>query len=168
MAVVECCRMHLDRKEFQRRYLLAAQAKFLGSACPVRAIRGYRQWCPSRQKLSTPRAHMDAVSEQLAIQAVRLGSILKSRALHSAMQDTCVASQPAAPGQLSQMFAGCALREPGDRNPAKNNARTDSLTVASSLGISAPPGSGGRPGGARDAEAGMRRPGPRGAGYGRT
>src|ERR1019366_4454759 len=90
-----------------------------------------RQRFPARQKLSTLWAHIAAVLEHCLRQSARLGSILKSRALHSATQDSCVALQPFAATQGSQLLAGCARARSGAKQAAKSSARTIALTAIS-------------------------------------
>jgi len=67
--------------------------------------------------------------EQVSMQWVRLGSMLKSRALHSDTQFSCSAPQPLPATQAAQLFAGCALEETGPAPTIKARAsvRMDEL-----------------------------------------
>jgi hypothetical protein len=62
------------------------------------------------------------MTEQCAAQSARLGSMLNSRALHSAVQDSRLSSHRAAVRQAAQLLADCAATRHGDMH-SKTSAR---------------------------------------------
>jgi hypothetical protein len=62
------------------------------------------------------------MTEQCAMQSTRLGSMLNSRALHSATQDSRLSSHLAAVKQAAQLLAGCAATRHGEMH-SKTSAR---------------------------------------------
>jgi hypothetical protein len=81
--------------------------------------------------------HRSAVFEQLVMQSERLGSTLKIRARHSAMHAARAGSQLAAPVQLAQLFAGCALTRHGAAKAINDRTRT-TVRNDSCISISVP------------------------------
>ena len=65
------------------------------------------------------------------MQPERLGSILKSRALHSATHASCVLSHPAAPTQAVQSLIGCAVNRHGNMHPTSVRVRSATFTTLS-------------------------------------
>ena len=80
--------------------------------------------------LRTSRSQVVAISEQTDVQAVRLGSILKIRARHSATQDSCFSRHPIAPPQLSQLSAVCAATIAGQKDAVRTSNKPDSFMFA--------------------------------------
>ena len=63
------------------------------------------------------------------MQSERLGSILKSRALHSATHASCVVLHPAAPTHAAQFLIGCAVNRHGDMHPTSVRVRSATFTT---------------------------------------
>jgi hypothetical protein len=71
-------------------------------------------------------------------QAARLGSTVKSRALHSATHASRFESHPAPRVHAAQPLAVCALTRVGDRHPINNKISTNGLNDASRTGLAIP------------------------------
>jgi hypothetical protein len=72
------------------------------------------------------------------MQSVRRGSMVNSRARHSATQLSRFVSQPAALTQAAQPLAGCAAAKPDDMHPASTTIRTrthQAISVAARQGF---------------------------------
>jgi hypothetical protein len=133
----------LDRPELMRLITIRIGINVsMATILSGRALVDYLHRFRARQTLSAIRAHLIALFEQSVVQSERLGSILKSRALHSATHASCVVSQRAAPTQAAQPPAGCAVTRHGDMHPANVRMRSATFTIPS--GGAGERGTGGR------------------------
>jgi hypothetical protein len=109
------------------------------TAWPASASSYLHSFCTMLQSLAAIRLHRTDLFEQSVMHSERLGSMLNSRALHSATQESCFASQPAAATQAAQPLAGCAIVRRGKIHPARARMRIAAFTILARYGASTVP-----------------------------
>jgi hypothetical protein len=81
------------------------------TAWPASASSYLHSFCTMLQSLTAIRLHRTDLFEQSVMHSERLGSMLNSRALHSATQESCFASQPAAATQAAHRWQVARSRD---------------------------------------------------------
>jgi hypothetical protein len=81
------------------------------TAWPDSASSYLHSFCTMLQSLTAIRLHRTDLFEQSVMHSERLGSMLNSRALHSATQESCFASQPAAATQAAHRWQVARSRD---------------------------------------------------------